>query len=68
MNRTVTQTIELTAEEIKLVLAIALGKKFNGGEVKVDFIVSDTSDDRYGHSPSYALTGARVTGKATVDL
>lgn len=50
-----------STQEITKLIAADLGKKEEN--IRVDFVVQDTSDDRFGHSPSYQLTKIEVTVK-----
>lgn len=68
MNKTVTRTIELTPEDVKAILTKTFAKEFKDSDIRVDFIVSDTSDDRFGGSPSYNVVGIRLAGKSSMEF
>lgn len=57
MKKTYTTRIELSPDEV----ADILKKHFGSSAGKVDFTVSDVSDDRMERSPRYDLVKATIT-------
>lgn len=69
MHTTVTRTIELTPDDARLVLANAFIKEFTRGEdIRVEFVISDTSDDRFGGGSNYNITAIRISGKSAANF
>jgi hypothetical protein len=59
-----TAEVKLTPEQVKEACRRYVYNELGFEATNVRFSVSDTSDDRFGHSPSYDLTGITVTVKA----
>jgi hypothetical protein len=58
-NAQTTVEYKITLEQIKELIAKDLGVPVE--QIRVDYKLEDTSDDRMGGYPSYGVTGVNVT-------
>jgi len=58
-NAQTTVEYKITLDQMKEIIAKDLGVPVE--QIRVDYKLQDTSDDRFGMSPSYNVTGVNVT-------
>ena len=65
IHKSYTATINLNADDVSEIIRQHFGLP---AEAKINYRLSDISDDRMGGSPHYAFTGADVTHQVSAEV
>jgi hypothetical protein len=60
-NPNITKTYAVSLAQMKTLIAKDLG--VDESEITVDYLIGDTSDDRFGGPPSYSVYNVKITHK-----